>query len=177
MSATFQSLDVARAAVLLGPVEFRCRLCGRKHDSAVPEQWWPCAESVGGLFGLCRNVVADPLGLWLPAEATVRKGGWKRKQVGPRGRVVFTPGCLAAMVPEAVTRECVAAAVETWLREACSACAAELAVNIWRWLQGDQLPPKVREERFVEVAGCLWQVLHFSGPDFEVQFRWRRQPR
>lgn len=49
--ACFENLDEARAAFALGPMVFRCSVCGRAHRSAGGG-WRPCARRLAAEWGL-----------------------------------------------------------------------------------------------------------------------------
>lgn len=136
-AVAFDDLDSARAAVALGPVVFRCRVCGGAHGTDRAWEWescldelvtrlalerWPC-ELPDGTHG---NGVMPRLmaNVWLRTR-NAREGGLLL--LGDRATVA--PEVVAVMVPEETLRRCLRAGAEEWLEKACGWCAKELGLQ------------------------------------------------
>lgn len=132
-AVAFDDPDSVRAAVALGPVVFRCRVCGGAHGTDRAGEWdscldepvrrlalerWPC-ELPDGTHGsgVMPRLMAD---VWLPTRSA-REGGL----LLPGDRATVAPGVVAVMVPEETLRQCLRAGAEGWLGKAWGWCAKE----------------------------------------------------
>lgn len=136
----FGSVVEAQAAFALGPVRFRCAVCGRKHWSSVPREWSGCFEKIlfpGRIWAAAlpyRRVPLDPP-FWL------RRPEWREwRQAASVVRDLYRSSQVMLESPSGPHMLAVASSVRAahwrvWLRDVRVRAAGELAERrrrLWR---------------------------------------------